>query len=170
MAVTSRRRKTLRRREVEPHDARAARVAALDALGRRDHASGELRAKLQAKGYEPALVDRLIEELRTERLVDDRRFVANFIAYHAQRGQGPLRVRAQLGQLGMRGELVELELDAYPTWLDQLRAVRRKKFGETPPTSFTERQRQARFLGYRGFTGAQIRTALGFDTDLEIES
>ena len=27
--------------------------------------------------------------------------------------------------------------------------------------------RQARFLGYRGFTSAQIRTALGFDTQLD---
>jgi hypothetical protein len=38
------------------------------------------------------------------------------------------------------------------------------------PRNFADQQRQARFLGYRGFTGAQIRSGLGFDTDLDIDT
>jgi regulatory protein len=51
----------------------------------------------------------------------------------------------------------------------QLRRARQKKFGAALPDNYADRQRQARFLGYRGFTSAQIRTALGFDTDLDAD-
>ncbi len=154
---------------MEPGDARSARAAALNSLARRDHASGELRRKLLRRGFEAALIERVIEDLLAEGLLDDRRFVENFIAYHAQRGHGPLRVRADLRAAGLEGALVEEGLEAYPDWLAQLRQARRKKFGDPPPEGYEDRRRQARFLSYRGFTGAQIRTGLGFDTDLDIE-
>jgi regulatory protein len=92
--------------------------------------------------------------------------VDNFIRFHAARGQGPLRVRAQLRQAGLHGPLVEEALDAYPDWLDRARGARNKKFGAKVPGSAAERARQARFLGYRGFTSAQIRGALGLDVEL----
>jgi regulatory protein len=36
-----------------------------------------------------------------------------------------------------------------------------RRFGEDVPAEWKERARQARFLEYRGFTGDQIREALG---------
>jgi regulatory protein len=143
-------------------------VAALDALARRDHASEDLRRKLLDKGYDAAIVAPLLEALRVEKLLDDRRYTENFVAYHAARGQGPVRVRAELRRLGLTGELVEECLDAFPDWIVQLRKARQKKFGALP-TSFADQQRQARFLGYRGFTSAQIRMALGLDLDLDAD-
>jgi regulatory protein len=67
----------------------------------------------------------------------------------------------------LQGSLVEECLDAFPDWIVQLRKVRQKKFGAEMPQSHPDKQRQSRFLGYRGFTSAQIRTALGFDIDLD---
>jgi regulatory protein len=152
---------------VEPLDSRAARAAALDSLGRRDRSSEDLRRKLLDKGYDPAVVGQVIERLCAEKLLDDRRYVENFVGFHAARGQGPLRVRADLRKIGMQGELVEDAVAAYPDWIAQLRKAHQKKFGQEPPDHYADRQRQVRFLSYRGFTGAQIRTALGFDVDLE---
>jgi regulatory protein len=145
-------------------------VTALDALARRDHASADLRRKLLDKGYDAHLVASLIDALRAEKLLDDRRYAENFVAYHATRGQGPTRVRAELRRLGMEGPLVEECLDAFSDWIVQLRKARQKKFGETPPETYADKQRQARFLHYRGFTSAQIRTALGFDTELNSDT
>jgi regulatory protein len=167
--ATSKRRNALGRREVDPFDARAARGAALDALARRDHASGDLHRKLIDKGYDVAVVAPLLDALRGEKLLDDRRFAENFVAYHAARGQGPLRIRADLRRHGLEGNLSEECLDAFPDWISHLRRARQKKFGAAPPVNTVDRQRQARFLGYRGFTSAQIRTALGFDTDLDAD-
>jgi regulatory protein len=145
-------------------------VAALDSLARRDRSSEDLRRKLVDKGYDSSIVGEVIERLVTEKLIDDRRYVENFVAYHAARGQGPIRVRAELRQAGMQGELVEDAVAAYPDWLAQLRKAHQKKFGTQSPTFYADRQRHARFLNYRGFTGAQIRIALGFDTDLDVDT
>jgi regulatory protein len=168
--ATSKRPDILGRRAVDPLDARAARVAALDALARRDHASTELRRKLRDKGYDALLVDELVERLIVERLLDDRRYLQNFVAYHAARGQGPNRIRAELRKLGLQTPDSDASLEQYPDWLAHLRAARKKKFGTSLPTHYADRQRQARFLAYRGFTSAQIRAALGFDTDLDADT
>jgi len=158
------------RREVEPLDARAARVAALDALGRRDHATEDLRRKLLEKGYDAAVVAPLLDALHAEKLLDDRRFTENFVAYHAARGQGPVRVRADLRRHGLEEILVEECLDAFPDWIVHLRKAQQKKFGAKSPDNYADKSRQARFLGYRGFTSAQIRSALGFDIDLDSDT
>jgi regulatory protein len=155
------------RSEVKPLDARAARVAALDALARRDHAADDLRRKLLEKGYDATVVAPLLEALRAEKLLDDRRYTESFVAYHAARGQGPKRVRADLRRHGLDAALVEECLVAFPDWIAHLRRAQQKKFGATVPSTYADKQRQARFLGYRGFTSAQIRTALGFDTDID---
>jgi regulatory protein len=168
--ATSKRRNALGRQEVEPLDSRAARVAALDALARRDHASEDLRRKLLEKGYDAAVVAPLLDALRAEKLLDDRRYMENFVAYHAARGQGPIRVRADLRRHGLEGILVEECLDAFPDWIVHLRKARQKKFGTNLPSNYADKQRQVRFLGYRGFTSAQIRTALGFDIDLDTDT
>jgi regulatory protein len=112
----------------------------------------------------------LLDALRAEKLLDDQRYTANFVAYHAARGQGPLRVRAELRRHGLEGDLVEECLGAFPDWIVHLRKARQKKFGATLPGNYADKQRQVRFLGYRGFTSAQIRTALGFDIDLDADT
>jgi regulatory protein len=109
----------------------------------------------------------LIEALRAEKLVDDERYVENFVAYHAARGQGPVRVRLSLRQKGLEGELVESCLTAYPDWMLHLREARVKKFGAARPANYSEMHRQAKFLSYRGFTSAQIRNSLGLDIEVD---
>jgi regulatory protein len=145
-------------------------VAALDALARRDHSTEDLRRKLLKKGYDVAVVSPLLAALAAEKLLDDRRYMENFVAYHAARGQGPMRVRMELRRHGLQGPPVEDYLANYPEWLMQLRKTRQKKFGAALPANYADRQRQARFLGYRGFTSAQIRTVLGFDIDLDLDT
>jgi regulatory protein len=72
-----------------------------------------------------------------------------------------------LRKVGLEGDAVEASLADFGDWLAVLRKTREKKFGSGLPTLYADKQRQARFLGYRGFTGAQIRMALGFDMDLD---
>ena len=129
-----------------------------------------MRAKLLDRGFDAEVVGRLIERLRAEKLLDDHRYLENFVAYHAGRGQGPNRVRADLRKLGLESAEIDLGIGAYPHWAAQLNRARQKKFGTSPPTNYADRQRQARFLAYRGFTGAQIRASLGLDTDLDVDT
>jgi regulatory protein len=138
-------------------------------LSRRDLSTHELRHKLLGKGYEAALVEELLERLQAEKLLDDGRYLENFVAYHAGRGQGPNRIRMDLRGRGFSGPQVDALLAAYPDWATQLNRQREKKFGTSAPTNYADLQRQARFLAYRGFAGAQIRAALHFDIDLNSE-
>ena len=138
-------------------------------LARRDRASGELGAKLRDLGYDSEVVTAVVERLVAEKLVDDHRYVDNFLRYHAGRGQGPLRIRQELRQAGLSGPLVEDAIAAHPDWVEGARRARLKKFGSRPPASAADRARQMRFLGYRGFTSAEIRAALGWDVDLGLD-
>jgi regulatory protein len=136
-------------------------------LARRDHCTSELARKLRDKGYDAALTATVVERLAGEKLLDDNRYIDNFIRSHAGRGQGPLRVRAELRQVSLQGPAVEDAIAAYPDWVAVARAARLKKFGAKLPIAPADRVRQMRFLGYRGFTSAQVRGALGWDIDLE---
>jgi regulatory protein len=139
-------------------------------LARRDYASGELRARLTDKGFETDVVQALIAALQRERLLDDGRFAEHYVTYHAGRGQGPTRISRDLKRLGLDAELIERSLSEGRDWVDLARSVRQKKFGRDVPESYTGKAKQARFLQYRGFTGAQIRQALGTDIDLDADA
>jgi regulatory protein len=142
-----------------------ARRAALLLLARRDFASFELRDKLCAKGHAVEVVDATLAALISERLVNDGRFLENYVRAHAGRGQGPARIRQELRQVGFGSEVVELALMAGPDFMALCREVRARKFGSAPPRSWAEKGKQARFLQYRGFSSDHIRLALGQDPE-----
>jgi regulatory protein len=94
------------------------------------------------------------------------RFTESFIRSRLARGQGPVRIRAELAERGVADEQVAELLRATDVdWLAKARAVRSKRFGASPPRDYRERARQARFLQYRGFTADQARAALELDAD-----
>jgi len=144
-----------------------AEITAVRLLARREHGVEELRRKLQGKGYPQAVVEFVVSKLAAKRLVSDERFTSSFVHHHAQRGQGPVRIRAELRQQGIAGEAVESALEnTEADWVAQAQAVRRRKFGDDLPHSPQERAKQARFLQYRGFSSDQIRAAFKSDVFL----
>jgi regulatory protein len=134
-------------------------------LGRRDYASFELSQKLAAKGYTAEAIDEALNALRLERLLDDGRYLENFVRSHTARGQGPARMRQELRQLGFGGEAIETAIGAGPDYVALCREVRARKFGQKAPASWAEKGKQARFLQYRGFSSDHIRLAMGQDPE-----
>jgi regulatory protein len=141
-------------------EAKAVEATAVRLLAGREHSVAELQRKLLHKGHPPAAVAAVIEKLQLKKLVCDERFVDAFIRHHAQRGQGPIRIRAELRQQGITDGVVEEHLQAAGLdWASLARAVRVRKFGAAPPKGMAERAKQGRFLQYRGFNSDQIRAA-----------
>ena len=136
-------------------------------LARRDYACGELAAKLCERGFERSVVDRLVDDWRTRRLLNDERYAGHFVQYHLARGQGPLRMRRDLEHCAVDDALIATALAAVPDWAEAAREVRRRRFGLRLPDSWKEKSRQARFLQYRGFATDHIRAALGPELALE---
>jgi regulatory protein len=143
------------------------RAAAIVHLSRRDFASGELHKKLTHQGYVESLVTDLIDELTAEGVLNDPRYAENFVAYHANRGEGPLRIQAELREFGLTDALIQPALDAISDWKTRASGVRARRFGAEPPETWTEKAKQARFLQYRGFSSDHIRAALGPDFELD---
>jgi regulatory protein len=150
-----------------PGDAQDVRLAAVALLARRDFAAGELATRLADEGYPEAAITPVIADLTAERLLDDARFVSQYVAYHAQRGQGPRRIAMELAKRGIDAPQLEAALAAGPDWAARAREVRIRRFGPTLPESWAEKAKQGRFLQYRGFSSDHIRSALGPDFESE---
>ena len=153
--------------EAKARDPDAARASAIAQLARRDFASGELFLKLESQGYDKAVAAAVIAELTEERALDDARYAEHYVAYHAERGHGPLRIGAELRSLGVPDALIDSALGTGPDWRKLAHEVRARKFGAETPEEWTEKTRQARFLQYRGFSADHIRAATGADFDAD---
>ena len=150
-----------------PPDPEGARLAAVTLLARRDFASGELAARLREDGYPAEVVAAVIADLSAGRILDDARFATQYVAYHAERGQGPRRIAMDLSARGVAPLHVEAAVAAGADWAARARAVRIRRFGLTPPQTWAEKAKQGRFLQYRGFSSDHIRSALGPDFESE---
>lgn len=140
------------------------RNVAMNLLARREHAVAELCSKLAARGFSPEDIDAAVAKLAAEGLVSDDRFAESFVASRMRKGHGPVRIRMDLQQRGVSPELIDMHLDPRsPEWRRLACEVRVKKFGDGIPAEFKERARQMRFLEYRGFSSAHIRSAMEDD-------
>lgn len=145
-------------------DAEDLRGRALALLARREHSALELKRKLLQRGYPPDQIDGTLRALADEGLLSEKRYASEWVRSRAGRGQGPVKIRAELRQRGLGEEQVQQALAATDTnWARLAGEVRRKRFGPALPASMTERARQTRFLESRGFTAEHIRAALGGD-------
>ena len=143
----------------------SARLAAMDLLARREHSLAELREKLAAREFDPEEIEAALAGLARQGLASDARFTEGFIAARIRKGQGPIRIRAELAERGIDAEAIARALAEAADWLALAREVRARRFGAAAPKDFRERARQSRFLQYRGFAADQIRAAMGGDDD-----
>jgi len=146
-------------------DSAAARAAAVALLARRDLPSGELRDRLAARGFGPEATAAALDALAAEGALDDERYAHNYVAYHAGRGRGPVRIGADLRACGLSAEVIDAALAEGPDWHAAAAAARARRFGKAAPADWRAKARQARFLQYRGFSADHIRAATGADPD-----
>jgi len=145
----------------------AARAAAIALLARRDFAGGELIERLRAQAFDAATAAAVVIELTRQGLMSDERYAQNYVAYRAGRGQGPMRIAAELRRHGVAAEVVEAAVSGGADWGALALRLCRARFGPRPPASWSEKARRARFLQYRGFSSDHIRAATGADPDVD---
>ena len=139
-----------------------ARHSALRLLARREHSQYELRRKLKARGYGERLVDELVAELITERLLSDTRYAEAMVTNRASRGYGPLRICMELRDRGVAEGIVDKVLqEAEVDWDERLRHTHDRKYGGIAVESFKTWASRAQFLNNRGFSVDAIRRVIG---------
>lgn len=82
-------------------------------LGRRENTRAQLRRKLLQRKFDPADIDRTLDDLTAAGFLDDARAAKTF-ARHAThiKGQGRMRIARELAAKGVAPELVAQTLDA----------------------------------------------------------
>lgn len=134
---------------------------ALYLLARREHSRQELQRKLLQRGFVLPAIQKVLDSLEHDNLLNEVRFVECFIRSRHFQGIGPLKICAELQNRGIDRSLI-LANEAWQeiVWQASAIAVRIKRFGQSLPKDTQGMRQQARFLEQRGFTAEQIRIAL----------
>ncbi len=66
----------------------------------------QMRDYLKEKGYLPALIEDIVGKLKEYGYVNDAKFAASYVAYHAE-DMGINKIRAYLAQLGIDSEYID---------------------------------------------------------------
>jgi regulatory protein len=147
-------------------DPKEARKKAMDYLARREYGHDELVRKLESAGFEGSIAADAVQRLTDEGLQSDDRYAGSFVQSRINQGKGPVRIRQELKERGLRSSAVDVALhEAEQDWFELARQVRVRKFGENLPAEFAEKARQMRFLQYRGFDSEQIQVAVSSHGD-----
>ena len=102
-----------------------------------------------------------VAALASEGLQSDARYAESFVRSRIGQGKGPVRIRLELRERGLEPAAIEDAIGAAGAdWFALASEVRVRKFGASPPADFPEKARQMRFLEYRGFDSAHIRSAV----------
>ena len=148
----------------EVDQVREIRDAAMRLLVRREHSRVELARKLRKDARDPDVIESVLDALCENGLQSDERYVQSFIRRRAAQGYGPERIGMELRQGKLDSALyAPLLRSAEFDWYQRMQAAWHKKFGEQPSGEIRDRQKQIRFLMYRGFASDQIREMLNAD-------
>ncbi|MET0654568.1 MAG: regulatory protein RecX [Pseudoxanthomonas sp.] len=135
---------------------------ALALLVRREHSRKELARKLAERGIESEAASAAIEKLRGDGWQSDVRFAEMLVRTRAAHGQGPVRIRAELGTHGLDRDAIETAMEAFDgDWRQAAQELARRRFGVDLASAGTaERRKASDFLYRRGFDGDTVRAAL----------
>ena len=139
-----------------PDKAPSVKARAVSLLAQREYSRQELTDKLTAAQASPEEVEHALAQLEAKGLVDDARVVETLVNRRSGK-LGASRLRQELQAKGVSPELVaETMASLKGSELARAQAVWQKKFGQLAATS-AERNKQARFLASRGFSGDVVR-------------
>ena len=137
------------------------RAKALELLARREHSRLELRQKLVQRGFASTDIEPVLDALAAEGLLNERRYAELYACGRADKGYGPLRIRAELSERGIAAGFGARWLDdSVIDWAEVLATAASRKFGAEPAVDLRDLARRGRFLEQRGFPIGLVRRYL----------
>lgn len=126
--------------------------SALRLLARREHGAIELCDKLKKRGYTQAEAKDALEACQDLGLQSDTRFAESYTRSRIRQGYGPVKIAQELKTRSIDIEIIQTVLnEEKDNWLQYALHVWQKKARGEQDLSFVEKQKQQRFLLYRGF-------------------
>ncbi|HBX8242171.1 TPA: regulatory protein RecX [Klebsiella pneumoniae] len=134
---------------------------AVSLLARRDYASGELARTLSKMTENREKIDKALSRLVECGYLDDNRLITHMIDKHVRKKHGPARIKQEIRHKGFSPELVEQMLEKVDVdWYAMARELKVSKFGDAVASEAKEKNKQIRYLQYKGFSMDMIFEAL----------
>ena len=134
---------------------------AVSLLARRDYASGESARTLSKMTENREKIDKALSRLVECGYLDDNRLITHMIDKHVRKKHGPARIKQEIRQKGFSPELVEQMLEKVDVdWYAMARELKVSKFGDAVASEAKEKNKQIRYLQYKGFSMDMIFEAL----------
>lgn len=134
------------------------RTRALEILSRRETSRTELKRKLMPYAQNEEELERILAECTEHKWQSDERFAEAYIHSKSHR-YGARRLEQSLSEKGVSAATISRLLPSHTDELSNAKQVLRKKFKHAAANP-TEKQKQMRFLAYRGFSTDTILQAL----------
>lgn len=132
------------------------KARAVDLLAQREYSRQALQEKLLSEEASVEEVDQALAQLEARGLVDDTRVAETLVNRRAGK-LGGMRLRQELQAKGLSADVVAETMAALKdSEMARALAIWQKKFGVVAADA-TSRNRQARFLATRGFSGDVVR-------------
>ena len=148
------------------------KTTALNMLGRRENTRAQLRRKLLQRKYEPADIDRVLDDLAAAGFLDDARAAKTFTRHASHiKGQGRNRIARELAAKGVDPDIVAQTLDAQidpEEEAERLRVALERKSRGKDLTDRRESSKVWQALVRQGFSADAVSKALrraGTDED-----
>jgi regulatory protein len=135
-------------------------------LGRRDHASFELKQKLSKKGFDEVTIVQVLDELAEKGFIDDEQFAIKFASDKAELSKwGPRKIKAALFKKGLKKSAIDRATKKITESLPQQQicvdlALKRKQHFLRENDPYKRKQKIFNYLAGRGFPGSVIKKSL----------
>lgn len=149
---------------IQDEERNNAYIKAIRVIGRRPHSSSELKRKLKESGYEPSIIEWVIEKLASQKYLNDEEFAKMWTDSRIiSQKKGRNLVRQELQQKGIDKEFVKHAMDNINPEDEIAGAMKiaQTKWKQTSGETFDKKRKTAAFLMRRGFTGAVVTKVLG---------
>ena len=139
-------------------DPKSIRLKIMDYLARREHSAKEIFRKLSKRVESLDILEEEINKLKLEGLLSDERFTEQYINNRKNKGFGPLRIRGELRERGIKDSVYEPFFQEV-NWSDYATNALLKKSNKNIPTDRQKVIKLKSFLNYRGYDFSQIEEA-----------
>lgn len=131
-------------------------------LSYRARSEKELRQRLTKKGYSPAVMERVLTELKQQGLVDDEKLARDYVVARVSIGhKGTHRVKQELLKMGFKPEAITAALQSAPDETEAAKMVLEHflpRYRRLDP--LTRKRRLAGLLARRGFSPETVAELL----------
>tara|TARA_Y100000766_G_scaffold283596_1_gene299651 strand:- start:1632 stop:2093 length:462 start_codon:yes stop_codon:yes gene_type:complete len=139
-------------------ESKAIRIKIMDFLSRREHSAKEIYQKMSSRVESKDMLSEEINKLISDGLISDERFAESYFQSRKNRGFGPLRIKNELNQKGVKEDIF-YSIQSDTDWSACAFFVLEKKINGNKPDDMKAILKLKNFLNYRGFEFQDINKA-----------